>query len=43
VWQLGDTIMWDNRCTLHRRDSFDPAARRLLYRTQISGEAVIGA
>lgn len=40
VWQLGDMIMWDNRCTMHRRDSFDPATRRLLFRTQISGEAV---
>lgn len=40
VWQLGDIVLWDNRCTLHRRDSFDAASRRLLYRTQISGEAV---
>jgi len=40
VWQLGDMIMWDNRCTMHRRDSFDPATRRLLVRTQITGEAV---
>lgn len=22
VWQVGDLIMWDNRCTLHRRDAF---------------------
>jgi taurine dioxygenase len=41
VWRLGDTIMWDNRCTMHRRDSFDPAARRLMYRTQIVGEPVV--
>lgn len=40
VWQLGDVILWDNRCTMHRRDSFDPNSRRLLYRTQITGEAV---
>ena len=39
-WQLGDIILWDNRCTMHRRDSFDPATRRLLYRTQIAGEEV---
>jgi len=30
--------MWDNRCTLHRRDSFDPNARRLMHRTQIKGD-----
>ena len=40
-WQPGDVVLWDNRCTMHRRDSFDPNTRRILYRTQIksvSGE-----
>ena len=41
VWQLHDLILWDNRCTLHRRDSFDPDARRLMHRTQIKGGSVI--
>jgi taurine dioxygenase len=35
-WRPGDVLIWDNRCTLHRRDGFDPAARRLMHRTQIS-------
>lgn len=34
-WRVGDLVLWDNRCTLHRRDAFDPAARRLMHRTQI--------
>jgi taurine dioxygenase len=34
-WQPGDVVLWDNRCSMHRRDSFDPSARRILYRTQI--------
>jgi alpha-ketoglutarate-dependent taurine dioxygenase len=34
-WRVGDVMVWDNRCTLHRRDAFDPTARRLLHRTQI--------
>ena len=34
-WRVGDVVVWDNRCTLHRRDAFDPLARRLLHRTQI--------
>ena len=35
VWSPRQCIVWDNRCTLHRRDSFDPQARRLMHRTQI--------
>ncbi|MBX3652343.1 MAG: TauD/TfdA family dioxygenase [Burkholderiales bacterium] len=37
-WCIGDVVIWDNRCTMHRRDSFDSAARRLLHRTQIAGD-----
>jgi taurine dioxygenase len=37
-WQDGDLVLWDNRCTMHRRDSFDPQSRRILHRTQIKGE-----
>ena len=36
-WRVGDLVLWDNRCTLHRRDPFDPKARRLMHRTQIKG------
>ncbi|MEM7190615.1 MAG: TauD/TfdA family dioxygenase [Pseudomonadota bacterium] len=35
TWQVGDVLMWDNRATLHRRDPFDPDARRYMLRTQI--------
>ena len=35
VWQVGDLVLWDNRCTMHRRDSFDDASRRIMHRTQI--------
>jgi len=37
-WQAGDLILWDNRCVMHRRDAFDPAARRVMHRTQIKGD-----
>lgn len=37
VWKVGDVMMWDNTCTMHKRDAFDPASRRLMYRTQIAG------
>jgi len=38
TWHVGDLVLWDNRCTMHRRDPFDPAARRVMHRTQIKGE-----
>jgi taurine dioxygenase len=38
-WQVGDLVLWDNRCTMHRRDPFDPGARRIMHRTQIKGES----
>jgi taurine dioxygenase len=34
-WQAGDLVLWDNRCTMHRRDAFDSVARRVMHRTQI--------
>lgn len=37
-WAVGDLIIWDNRCTMHRRDAFDPSRRRLLHRAQIAGD-----
>ena len=41
VWQVGDLVLWDNRCTMHRRDAFD-ARRRIMHRTQIKGERGAG-
>jgi len=37
-WQVGDLVLWDNRCTMHRRDAFDPRQRRIMHRTQIKGD-----
>jgi taurine dioxygenase len=37
VWRVGDLVLWDNRCTMHRRDPFDPSERRVMHRTQIKG------
>ncbi len=37
-WRVGDLVLWDNRCTMHRRDPFDPGSRRVMHRTQIKGE-----
>jgi len=37
AWQVGDLVIWDNRCTMHRRDPFDDSSRRIMHRTQIKG------
>jgi taurine dioxygenase len=38
AWRVGDLVLWDNRCTMHRRDAFDPNSRRVMHRTQVKGE-----
>jgi taurine dioxygenase len=43
VWRVGDLIVWDNRCTMHRREPFSEQSRRLMHRTQIVGERVEAA
>jgi taurine dioxygenase len=37
TWCVGDLVLWDNRCTMHRRDPFDAASRRVMHRTQMKG------
>jgi taurine dioxygenase len=38
TWQVGDLVVWDNRCTIHSRAAFDPNARRRMHRTTTKGE-----
>ncbi len=37
VWQVGDLIVWDNRCSMHARDDFPSDQRRLMLRTTVQG------
>lgn len=45
VWRVGDTVMWDNRSTVHRGRRYDLAERRELRRTTINDtpEAMLDA
>jgi taurine dioxygenase len=36
-WNVGDLLIWDNRCVMHKRTAFDPNERRFMLRTQIKG------
>lgn len=38
VWQRGDLVAWDNRCTLHSRGAIRAGGRRRLHRTTVGGE-----
>ena len=42
-WEKGDLLMWKNLNVLHKRDAFDPNARRVMHRTQLKGEIAITA
>jgi len=37
-WQVGDIVVWDNRCVLHRARPWDPAEARVMKHTRISGD-----
>ena len=38
VWQVGDLVMWDNRCSMHARTDFPHEERRLMWRTTLMGD-----
>ncbi len=35
-WTVGDLVMWDNRCTMHRAREYDETQVRDLHRTTVS-------
>jgi alpha-ketoglutarate-dependent 2,4-dichlorophenoxyacetate dioxygenase len=35
-WTVGDLVIWDNRCTMHRGRPYDGTQRRVLHRTTVS-------
>ncbi len=37
VWNVGDLLLWDNRCSSHARTDFPADQRRLMLRTTIEG------
>lgn len=36
-WQQNDVVLWDNRCTIHRRTPFDASYDRILHAAQVEG------
>ena len=37
-WQVGDTVLWDNRALLHRACPYDYSVPRVLIGTRVAGE-----
>ncbi len=37
-WQVGDLLIWDNRCTLHARKDFPATHLRKLRRVAVKGD-----
>lgn len=42
-WQVGDLLMWDNRCSTHARTDFPNDERRILRRCTVAGEEPVHA
>lgn len=42
-WEVGQVMVWDNRMMLHLRHPVPADQRRLMWRTQTKGEAVVPA
>jgi taurine dioxygenase len=40
-WQVGDILIWDNRCVMHHRDPFDGGYRRVMHRIQCAGDVPV--
>ncbi len=40
-WQVGDMMIWDNRCAMHRRDPFPGTERRRMHRIVVMGSKPI--
>ncbi|MGR8946866.1 MAG: TauD/TfdA dioxygenase family protein, partial [Gammaproteobacteria bacterium] len=38
TWKVGDVIVWDNRCLLHRARPYDTSQARVMMHTRISGD-----
>lgn len=36
TWTVGDLVMWDNRCTMHRAREYDESQVRDMHRTTVS-------
>jgi alpha-ketoglutarate-dependent taurine dioxygenase len=41
TWEVGDTVIWDNRGVLHRACEYDPSSPRDMHRCTLAGDEPI--
>lgn len=42
-WKVGDTVVWDNRCLLHRATPWDMTQPRVMWHSRLAGDPVAEA
>jgi len=42
-WRVGDVVLWDNRCMLHRAQGFDPSHPRVMHHVRVAGDGPVQA
>jgi alpha-ketoglutarate-dependent taurine dioxygenase len=40
AWEVGDAVIWDNRCLMHRAGMWDLSEGRIMYHSRIEGDPI---
>ena len=39
-WEVGDAVIWDNRCLMHQASTWDLSEGRIMYHSRIEGDPI---
>ena len=39
-WEVGDAVIWDNRCLMHQASTWDLSEGRIMYHSKIEGDPI---
>ena len=43
AWEVGDAVIWDNRCLMHQASMWDLSEGRIMYHSRIEGDPIAEA
>ena len=43
AWEVGDAVIWDNRCLMHKASMWDLSEGRIMYHSRIEGDPIAEA